>query len=322
MAVVAALVVLPFILPSGYLNYVAGIMCFVAMYGSLSIGMGVIMEQAGLFTLAHPAMFAIGAYVTGILSVAGLPPLIAILLAALAVAVLAYVIGAPMLRLKGFFLAAATFSLLLLIGITIPQLGSLTGGHDGLLNIPPLSVGTVVFEGDKAFYFLTWGLCLGTYWFLHNLMHSRIGRALESLRDSESAAQCAGINIAAYKLRIFVLTAVLASLAGSFFCFYIRYLNVLMFDFTLLVELTTMMIVGGGRRLWGPLLGSFVILWLREGMHIYLEKILPSVTAKVDATFFGVMLIVILIFMPDGLAGWLEQVVRVARRTGERFSRN
>jgi ABC-type branched-subunit amino acid transport system permease subunit len=57
-------------------------------------------------------------------------------------------------------------------------------------------------------------------------------------------------------------------------------------------------------------------------MHIYLEKILPSVTAKVDATFFGVMLIVILIFMPDGLAGWLEQVVRVARRTGERFSRN
>lgn len=267
-------------------------------------------------------MFAIGAYTTGILSVAGVPPVLATSLAALGVALLAFLIGAPMLRLKGFFLAAATFALLLVIGITIPQLGSLTGGHDGLLNIPPLSIGTLVVEGDRSFYFLAWGLCLATYWFLDNIMNSRIGRALKSLRDSELAAQSAGINVAAYKLRIFVLTAVLASLTGSIFCFYIRYLNALMFDFALLVELTTMMIIGGGKTLWGPLLGSFVVLWLREGIQVYLGKLLPMVTAKVDATFFGVILIVILIFMPAGLAGWLEQITHLARRTGERLSRN
>jgi branched-chain amino acid transport system permease protein len=320
--IVGALAALPLVTPASYLNYVAGIMCFVAMYGALSMGMGVIMEQAGLFSLAHPAMFGIGAYITGILAVAGVPPLFATLLAAIGVAMLAYIIGSPMLRLKGYYLACATFALLLVTDITIPQLGSLTGGHDGLLNIPPFSVGGIIFEGDRPFYFLTWGLCLAAYWFLRNLMNSRVGRAIKSFNDSEVAAKSAGVDVAAYKLRIFVLTAVLASLVGSLFCFYIRYLSPLMFGFPLLIELTTMMIVGGGKTLWGPLLGSLIILWLREGMHLYLGKILPAMTAQVDATFFGIVIIAILIFMPGGLAGWLEQTAQIVRRTRERFSRN
>jgi branched-chain amino acid transport system permease protein len=83
----------PFATPTTYLNYVAGIMCFVAMYGALSLGMGLIMEQAGVFSLAHPAMFGIGAYLTGILAVAGVPSFLAILLAAVGVGLLAYLIG-------------------------------------------------------------------------------------------------------------------------------------------------------------------------------------------------------------------------------------
>jgi branched-chain amino acid transport system permease protein len=320
--IVIALAALPFVTPASYLNYVAGIMCFVAMYGALSMGMGVIMEQAGLFSLAHPAMFGLGAYITGILAVAGVPPLLAILLAAVGVAILAYVIGSPMLRLKGYYLACATFALLLVTDITIPQLGSLTGGHDGLLNIPPFSVGGIVLEGDRPFYALTWGLCMATYWFFQNLMSSRVGRAIKSINDSEVASRSAGVDVATYKLRVFVLTAVLASLVGSLFCFYIRYLSPLMFGFPLLIELTTMMIVGGGKTLWGPLFGSLIILWLREAMHMYLGKILPTVTAQVDATFFGIIIIVILIFMPGGLAGWLEQISHIVRKTRERFSRN
>jgi branched-chain amino acid transport system permease protein len=314
LVILVALAVLPFATPASYLNYVAGIMCFVAIYGALAMGMGVIMEQAGVFSLAHPAMFGIGAYITGILAVAGVPPLLATLLAAAGVAALAFLIGSPMLRLKGYYLACATFALLLVADITIPQLGSLTGGHDGLLNIPPFSIGGVVLEGDKAFYFLTWGLCLATYWFLRNLMNSRVGRAIKSLNDSEVAAKSVGIDVASYRLRLFILTAILASLMGSLFCFYIRYLSALMFGFPLLIELTTMMIVGGGKTLWGPLLGGFIILWIREAMHLYLGKLLPAMTATVDATFFGIIIIVILIFMPGGLAGWAEQIANAARR--------
>ena len=319
--IVIAIGILPFVVPDIYMHYITGVMCFIAMYGGLALGMGVLLEQAGLFSLAHPSWFGIGAYITGILAMRGIPSLAAILIAAIFVAFLAYIIGAPLLRLKGYYLACATFALLLIVDITIPQLGSLTGGHDGLLGIPPFSIAGFVLEGDFHFYYLTWGLCLGTLWFLSNLMRSRFGRAIKSFNDSEVASKSVGVNVSRYKLQVFILTAVMASFVGSFFCFYIRYANTLMFGFPLMVELVTMMIVGGGKTLYGPLLGSFVILWIRELIHIYLGKVLPVMNAQIDATFFGVIIVVILIFMPGGLAGWLEQLIQAGRKVRERFAR-
>ncbi len=296
-------------------SYVIGVMCFAALYGALALGKGVLLEQAGIFSLAHPTWFGLGAYVTGIAAVKGLPPLVAILLAAVFVALVALVLGAPLLRLKGYYLACATFSLMLIIEIVIANLGSLTGGHDGLMGIPALSVGGLVLEGDRSFYYLSWGLCLATFWFLNNLMHSRMGRAIIAFNDSETASRCLGINVAAYKLRLFIITAILASLAGSLFCFWIRYIMPALFGFPLLVELITMIIIGGGKTLYGPLLGSLVVMWLRELIHTYLGKVLPVMTAEVDALFFGVIIVVILIFMPGGLAGWLDRLIPSARRS-------
>jgi branched-chain amino acid transport system permease protein len=313
-----AIILLPLVLPS---SYVIGVMCFIAIYGALSMGKGVLLEHAGLFSLAHPAWFGIGAYVTGIAAVNGIPPVLAILLAALFVAVLAYIMGAPLLRLKGYYLACATFSLLLIIEILIANMGSLTGGHDGLMGIPPLSIGGFVFEGDLHFYYLSWALCLGSLWFITNLMKSRVGRAIKSFMDSEVASRSMGVNVPDYKLKIFVITAVMASLAGSILCFWLRFIMPALFGFALLVELMTMIIIGGGKTLYGPLLGAFVVMWTRELIHAYLGKILPVMTAEVDALFFGVIIVVILIFMPGGLAGWLEQVISMGRRARERFVR-
>ncbi len=306
-----AILLLPLVIPS---SYVIGVMCFIAIYGALSMGKGVLLEHAGLFSLAHPAWFGIGAYVTGIAAVNGIPPVFAILVAALFVAVLAYIMGAPLLRLKGYYLACATFSLLLIIEILIANMGSLTGGHDGLMGIPPLSIGGVTFEGDLHFYYLSWALCLGSLWFITNLMGSRVGRAIRSFMDSEVASRSMGVNVPNYKLKIFVITAVMASLMGSILCFWLRFIMPALFGFALLVELMTMIIIGGGKTLYGPLLGAFVVMWTRELIHAYLGKLLPVMTAEVDALFFGVIIVVILIFMPGGLAGWLEQIVSMGRR--------
>jgi branched-chain amino acid transport system permease protein len=317
-ALALAIILLPLVLPS---SYVIGVMCFIAIYGALSMGKGVLLEHAGLFSLAHPAWFGIGAYVTGIAAVNGIPPFLAIIMAALFVAVLAYIMGAPLLRLKGYYLACATFSLLLIIEILIANMGSLTGGHDGLMGIPPLSIGSFIFEGDLHFYYLSWALCLGSLWFITNLMKSRVGRAIKSFMDSEVASRSMGVNVPNYKLKIFVITAVMASLAGSILCFWLRFIMPALFGFALLVELMTMIIIGGGKTLYGPLLGAFVVMWTRELIHAYLGKILPVMTAEVDALFFGVIIVVILIFMPGGLAGWLEQVISMGRRARERFVR-
>jgi branched-chain amino acid transport system permease protein len=123
-----------------------------------------------------------------------------------------------------------------------------------------------------------------------------------------------GVNIPRYKLQIFMLTAAIASISGSLYCFYLRFTQPGIFGFPLLVNLMTMIIVGGGTTLYGPLLGSFVITWLRELIHAALGGILPSMTAEVDAIFFGVLIIVILIFSPGGITGSASRFVDWIRR--------
>jgi branched-chain amino acid transport system permease protein len=314
---VAVITVLPLV--SG--SYTIGVMCFVAVFGALAVGMGVLMEQAGLFSLAHPTWFGLGAYVSGILAVQGIvPPWLASVIGAIFVAILSFLIGAPLLRLRGYYLACATFGLLLVVEISLAQLGSITGGHEGLMGIPPLTIFGFTFETDLHYYYLSWALCLACLWFLYNLMGSRVGRAIKAFSDSEIAAGSMGINVAAFKLKVFVLTAIMASLAGSLYTFYLRFTQPGIFGFPLLVELMTMLIIGGGKTLYGPLLGSFVVLWLRELIHIYLGTLLPRMTAEVDAIFFGVLIIVILIFMPGGLAGWVDRILGLNRRALGRTS--
>jgi len=290
-------------------------MCFVAVYATLACGMAVLLEQAGLFSLAHPTFFGLGAYVAGILAANELlPPWAGIIVAAIVVALIAYLIGAPLLRLRGYYLACATFGLLFIVEIVLAQSGSITGGHDGLMGIPPLSLFGLTVEGDFHYYFVSWGLCLGCLWFFSNLMKSRVGRAVKALHDSEVAAGCVGINVPRCKLHVFVLTAVMASVAGSIFCFYLQFATPSMFGFPLLVELFTMIVIGGATTLHGPVLGSVVLIWLREGIHVYLKDILPKLTAEVDAVFFGILIVAILIFMPEGLAGSPARLAHFVRR--------
>lgn len=310
------IILLPIVIRS---NYIVSVMLLVAIYGVLCIGMGLLMGQAGLFSLAHPTWFGLGAYIPGILSARGLiPPFPSIFVGAICVAFIAYVVGAPVLRLRGFYLACATFAIIIIAQVAAAQLTRLTGGPEGLVGIPALSLGDLVFKTDLHFYYLSWALCLGCYRFCSNLIDSRVGRAMRSFHDSEIASQSIGVNVARYKLRIFVLTAAMASLAGSIFCFYLRFVVPDSFGFPLLVELLMMIIIGGIGHLRGALIGTFVVLWLTELIHGYLGELLPVMTSEVDAIFFGVLIIIVLIFMPRGLTGWFDQSINYGRQFYER----
>jgi branched-chain amino acid transport system permease protein len=313
---ILALALLPLVIQS---NYVISVMLMVALFGVLSIGMGLLLGQAGMFSLAHPTWFGMGAYIAAILSVRGLTsPLMGIFIAALCVAVLSWLIGAPVLRLRGFYLANATFAIIVIAQIAAGQLSTLTGGHEGLLGIPYLAIGGYVLKRDLHFYYLSWTLCIACFWFCSNLMNSRLGRAIRSFHDNEPASSSLGVNIPRYKLQIFVLTAVMASFSGSLFCFYLRFVTPESFGFPLLVELIMMVIIGGIGSISGSLLGSFVVLWLTEFIHAYLGKVLPVMTGEVDAIFFGLLIIIVLVFMPRGLIGWMEPVFNFSRRLGGR----
>ena len=313
MILIAAVIILPIIIPR---PYVISMMVFIALYGVLAIGMGILMGQAGLFSLVEPTWFGLGAYAAGILAARGLvPPGIAIILSAVFVGLIAFIIGAPVLRLRGLYLACATFGILIIAEIAFVQLGGITGGHSGLLGIPPLSIGSFVFKGDLHYYLLSWALCIGCLLFCTNIINSRVGRAIRSSHDSETAASSLGVNIPKYRLQIFILIAVMDSLAGSVFCFYLRFAAPGIFGFHLLVELLLMVVIGGIGKVWGPLLGSFIITWLHEFLKAYLGQVFPVMTGEVSAIFFGVFIIVVLIFMPIGLVGWVEQLFRLGRKT-------
>lgn len=317
MVFVVGILVLPLLVKS---NYFVSVMLLVAIYGILSIGMGLLLGQAGLFSLAHPTWLGLGAYIPGILSARGIiSPLPGIFLAAGCVAILSYFIGLAVLRLRGPYLACATFAIILVAQVAATQLAGLTGGSEGLMGIPALSVGNFAFTTDMHFYYLSWAFCLGSYWFCANLINSRIGRAMRAFHNSEIASQSIGINVARYKIQMFVLTAVMASFSGSIFCFYIRFAVPDSFGFPLLIEILMMIIIGGLGYLRGALIGTFVVFWLIELIHGYLGKIFPVMTNEVDAIFFGILIIVILIFMPRGLAGGIDQFNHFLRNFYGRF---
>ncbi len=295
--------------------YVVSIMVFIALYGILAIGMGLLMGQSGLFSLVQPTWFGLGAYIAGILSARQvMPPLMTIFVAAAIVGVVAYLIGAPVLRLRGLYLACATFGILIIAQIAFVQLEGLTGGHSGLLGVPALSAAGFDLKKDVHFYFLSWGFCVGCLAFCRNLVGSRLGRAIRASHDSETASASLGVNIPKYRLQIFVLTAVMASMAGSLLCFYLRFVEPGIFGFDLLVELILMTVIGGIGTVWGPLLGSFMITWLHELLKAYLGHLFPVMTGEVTAVFFGIFIVVVLIFMPAGLAGWAKQLEHLGSR--------
>jgi branched-chain amino acid transport system permease protein len=308
----AVLAALPLVVTSPYM---ISMMVFVALYGVLAVGMGILMGNAGLFSLIQPTWFGLGAYVAGVLSVRELAsPAMSILIAAALVALVAVIIGASVLRLRGLYLACATFGILIIGQIAFVQLSDLTGGHSGLLGVPSLKIAGFRLKGDVHYYYLSWALCVACLLFCTNVINSRVGRAVISSHDNETASSSLGVNTAKYRLQIFVLTAVMASLAGSVFCFYLQFASPDIFGFELLVELVLMTVIGGVSRVWAPLLGCFVITWLREFLKAYLGEIFPVMTGEVTAVFFGIFIVLVLIFLPEGLAGWLERLTGRFRR--------
>ena len=296
-------------------NYMVSVMILVAIYGVLALGMELLMGQTGLFSLAHPIWFGLGAYISGIVSARGiLSPMASIVMAGGLVAIIALAIGAPVLRLKGFYLACATFAIIIIAQVAAAQWTDLTGGPEGLVGIPALSIFGYRFTSDLQFYYLSWIYCLGCYLFCSNLLSSRIGRALRALRDSESASSSVGVHVAFHKLQIFVLTAAMAAVAGGIFCFYLRFVVPDSFGFPLLLELLMMTILGGLGDIRGALIGTISVVWLKEFLNTYLRKGFPSISGEIDTVFFGVLIIVVLIFMPRGLVGWVDQATTFLRR--------
>jgi branched-chain amino acid transport system permease protein len=257
------------------------------------IGLNLLMGFAGQISLGHAAFFGLGAYLSGILTTSfGFSIWPTILLAMAITAGVAFGIGVPTLKLEGHYLVMATLGFNVIVYIVMLQLESLTGGPSGFSGIPRPELGGFIFDSDRKYYYLLWTVSLGALLLSLNLIHSRVGRAMAALRQNEIAARCAGIDTKAYKVKIFVLSAAMASLAGSLYAHYITFISPGTFSFFYSLQVVTMVLVGGIGSLWGPVLGALLLTILPEALHAVKEY---------NVLVYGLILMGVLVFFPHGL---------------------
>lgn len=289
------------------ISHYLDVMIFVGIFSLITMGLSLLMGYAGQVSLGHAAFFGLGAYTSGILCVKlAVSPWLAMMGGALFTGAVAYAVGVPSLKLKGHYLAMATLGFGVIVTIVFNEEVELTGGPSGLSNIPGLKFFGLPIRGELLFYILVWSMVLLVLIFCLNVIHSRVGRALRSLHDSEVAADAMGVETARYKVMIFVLSAVLASLAGSLYGHYVGFLSPGSFDLLLSIKLVMMVVVGGMHSLWGALLGTWLLTFLgNEWLHVFKDF---------DILVYGAVLLFVVMALPEGLVSVVPRVGQIMTR--------
>lgn len=290
-AILAASLVAYAIIAGGYFVSLVG---FALIYAVFVTGLNIFMGYAGQVSFGQNAFAAIGGYASAVLTTTyEWAPVPALILGVCGAAVCAVIIGYPTLRLKGHYLAMATLAVGLIVYEVTVQWQSVTHGYTGISGIPPLGIGSWEVTSDRAqlvMLSLVAGLCMASAWLIRN---SRFGRALVALSGSEDAARALGVDVARYKLAAFVVSAIYASIAGSLFVHIVSFVSPEIFGMNMVVLAFTMLYVGGIGTITGPFVGAIVINLLPEtfrGLKDYQDL------------FYGVALILLLIYAPGGLA--------------------
>jgi len=304
-AIVAALAlivaILPFTFPSGYYLRVASLVWVSAF---AAIGLNVLMGKAGQVSLGHAAFFGIGAYAAAIGPAHfGLPSWAALAVGACISAALAYLVGRPILRLKGHYLAIATLGFGVLVALVLTTESRWTGGPDGM-SVAKLTVFGWRVGTAYAWYWLSAAFLLVGTWVALNLDDTPTGRALLALHDSEVAARVVGIDVARLKLRAFVIAAVYASIAGSLLAMMNGFVNPDLAGFQHSVELVTMVVLGGLGSVVGSIVGAVVLVVLPQALTVFQEY---------ENLMLGFIIIVSMVFMRDGIVPMARKLVARAR---------
>lgn len=269
------------------------LLTFIGIYTLLTLGLNMLMGYAGQISLGHAAFYGLGAYSTGILTVHfGWSPWMTLPVSILLTAGVAYLVALPILKLQGYYLGMGTLGFGIIVYIFFREWSRFTGGDSGLVGIPPLTLGPLDLSSRTTFYFLVWGTVLIGFEVCSRIVNSRVGRALRAIHDSEHAASAMGIDTSRIKVRVFVLSAVFAGIAGYLYAHMVHFISPSSFDFMTSVRMVTMVVIGGMASIWGALLGASVITLLPQWLHVFMDY---------EMVVYGLILMVIMIFLPQGL---------------------
>jgi branched-chain amino acid transport system permease protein len=289
-------------------NYTYEIAIMVGLNAIVCVGLNLLIGYAGQISLGHAGFFGLGAYGSAILSSKyGIPPLVSLPVAVLGVAILAWLVGKPVLRLRGHYLAMATLGLGIIVSVVLANEDRITGGPDGMA-VPPVKIGEWAISGEGTWYWIVGGALIATVWLAQNLIDSPRGRAWRALHGSEVAAAAAGIDPARHKLAAFVISAALAAFAGALTAHYSGFITPSKASFLHSIELVTMVVFGGMASTFGAVVGAAVLTTLPQLLTVFKEY---------EMVLLGAVMMLTMIFMPRGLVPTLESLLAAARRKPE-----
>ena len=289
-----AVAIYPWLFPGSYplgVGTVAGAM------SAATVGFVLLLGYAHQLAFGQAGFLMVGGYASAILCVNyRWDPFAALLVGIVLSMALAYAIARPILRLRGFVLAMASLALQLILIVLALEAVPLTGGALGTQGVPKFAVFGIPFANETAFFYASWVIAFICVAIGLNIDRSRIGRALKAIAASETAAGSVGIEIVKYKVQMFVISAGMASVAGSLGAHYLRAMDPNVYGFAYSLNLLTAVIIGGLTSIWGGALGATAITGIRE--------LLRSLSLPLwESVIMGALTVVVLIAFPNGLAG-------------------
>ncbi|MDP2952468.1 MAG: ATP-binding cassette domain-containing protein, partial [Chloroflexota bacterium] len=291
---VALVAIFPFV--SG--EALVPVMVLTGIFAIVVLGLDLVMGYTGLWAFGNNAFFAVGAYVSGVLTIKlGFASPLALLVALLFTCIVAYVVGMTSLRLEGLYFGIATLGFSVVVYSLAVGMVDLTSGPVGLRLVPKFSIAGLVFDTETSYFYLVWAALLVLFFFAWNLTHSRTGRALLAIREDQTAAESLGVNSTYYKVMIFVVSAAYASIGGSLFAHYQRVIFPDSFGLGTAIQFFLMLVLGGIGSLWGPILGTSLV------------RMLPTFLGRMDVyylLFYGLIFILVIALFPKGLARGIQ----------------
>ena len=288
--------------------YTLGITNLIAINVIVVLGLNLFIGYAGQISLGHAAFFGLGAYGSAIISgTFEQSPWLGIVVSALLVGLISLVVGIPVLRLSGHYLAMATLGFNFVVYTVLLQWDEVTGGPSGFSGIPYLGVGDFYFDDEVKLHYLLWGATIVCLFLCLNLVRSGVGRGLAALAGDETAASVLGVNTRNAKIKVFVLSAMMASVAGSLFAHCYSFISPDSFGIFASTDMVIMVVVGGMGSIWGSLFGAGLMTILPEWLDVF---------QTYKDIIYGGILVLVLMFLPQGLVTGLVENIKVmlARR--------
>ena len=284
------------------MEYFLHILVITGIYVILTLSLNLVVGYTGLAALGHAAFSCVGAYTSSLLALKyGLSPWLGLLIGACVAAVLGAVVGAPSLRLKGDYLALATFGLGVIVYSIAKNWVAVTRGPMGLPGIPGFSIFGGEISAVWSYLILVAVFVVLTYLVMHRIVSSPFGRILRAIRDDEIAALAMGKNVNKYKIIVFVVGAFFAGIAGSLYAHYITFIDPSSFTVMESIAILLMVVFGGMGSLGGSFVGAAILVIFPEMLRFL--GMPSSVAAPLRQMIYGLLLIVLMLKRPQGVLG-------------------